>query len=90
MEEIPLPSANIKPTPNKVPKWVGKVTADILNVRTWAGTENPNIKSYPILRYSNLVDVCDTVKASDGSPWYYVRIAGKWYGFVSAQYIIKA
>lgn len=89
MEEIPLPSANIKSVPNKVPQWVGRVTADVLNVRTWAGTENPNIKSYPILRYSNLVDVCDTVKASDGSPWYYVRIAGKWYGFVSAQYIIK-
>ncbi len=90
VEEIPLPSANIKPTPNKVPKWVGRVDADILNVRTWAGIENPNIKSYPILRYSNLVDVCDTVKASDGSSWYYVRIAGKWFGFVSAQYIIKA
>ena len=74
---------------NKIPRWVGQVTADILNVRSWAGTENPNIKSYPILKYGNLVDVCDTVTAKDGTAWYYVRIAGKWYGFVSSKYIIK-
>ena len=61
---------------NKIPRWVGQVTADILNVRSWAGTENPNIKSYPILKYGNLVDVCDTVTAKDGTAWYYVRIAG--------------
>ena len=75
--------------PSKTPKWVGQVTATSLNVRTWAGTENPNIKSYPRLGYSNKIDVCDTVKAKDGSTWYYVRIAGKYYGFVSAKYIKK-
>lgn len=74
---------------NKTPKWVGQVTATALNVRTWAGTEYPNIKSYPRLGYSNKVDVCDTVKASNGQNWYYVRIAGKYYGFVSARYIKK-
>jgi hypothetical protein len=73
--------------PSKTPKWVGKVTASVLNVRTWAGTEFPNIKSYPILKKDNLVDVCDTVKASNGNPWYYIRIAGKYFGFVSAKYI---
>ena len=71
------------------PKWVGEVTAQSLNVRTWAGTEYPNIKSYPELAITNLVDVCDTVKAADGSVWYYIRIAGKYYGFVSAKYIKK-
>lgn len=70
-----------------VPKWVGEVTVYRLNVRTWAGTEYQNIKSYPTLAKTNLVDVCDTVKAADGSDWYYIRIAGKYYGFVSAKYI---
>lgn len=88
------PKEDPKPTtsgaPNKSPKWVGKVTADALNVRSWAGTENPNIKSYPMLYRDNLVDVCDTVKAKDGGSWYYVRIAGKIYGFVSAKYIARA
>lgn len=77
-----------KPTAiNKTPRWVGEVTADALNVRIWAGTEYPNIKSWPILKKTNLVDVCDTIDDSKGNPWYYIRIAGKYYGFVSAKYI---
>lgn len=75
---------------NKTPKWVGKVTASSLNVRKWAGKEYGRIKSYPYLYRGNLVDVCDTVKASDGKAWYYIRIAGKYYGFVSSDYIVKA
>lgn len=75
---------------NRTPKWVGKCTADSLHVRTWAGTENPDIKSWPRLGLGNLVDVCDTVKASDGSDWYYIRIDGRIYGFVSAEYIVRA
>lgn len=68
--------------------FVGKVTASVLNVRTWAGTEYPQIKSYPTLNRGNLVDVMNyTQKANDGSEWYYIRIAGKCYGFVSAEYI---
>ena len=76
-------------TLSKTTKWVGRVTASRLNVRTWAGAENPNIKSYPYLDRGNLVDVCDTVKAKDGSDWYYIRIAGKYYGFVSAKWIVR-
>ena len=75
---------------NKTPKWVGKVTASSLNVRKWAGKEYGRIKSYPYLYRGNLVDVCDTVKAADGKAWYYIRIAGKYYGFVSSDYIVKA
>lgn len=74
---------------SKTPKWVGRVTASLLNVRTWAGVNNPTIKSYPLLANGNLVDVCDEVKAADGSKWYYVRIAGKYYGFVSANWIAR-
>lgn len=76
--------------PSKTPKFVGKVTANSLNVRTWAGTENAKLKSYPMLAKGNLIDVCDTVKSKDGNPWYYIRIAGKYFGFVSAKYIKKA
>lgn len=76
-------------TLSKTPKWVGKVTANSLNVRTWAGTENAQLKSYPMLAKGNLIDVCDTVKAKDGNPWYYIRIAGKYFGFASAKYIKK-
>lgn len=74
---------------SKTPKWVGKVTANTLNVRTWAGTEYAQLKSYPTLAKGNLVDVCDTIKAKDGASWYYIRIAGKYFGFVSAKYICK-
>ena len=70
--------------------YVGKVTANILNVRTWAGTEYPQIKSYPTLEKGNLVDVMNfTQTAADGGQWYYIRIAGKYHGFVSAAYIQK-
>ena len=69
---------------------MGKVTANTLNVRTWAGTEYAQLKSYTTLAKGNLVDVCDTIKAKDGASWYYIRIAGKYFGFVSAKYIKKA
>lgn len=70
--------------------FVGRVTASKLNVRTWAGTEFPTIKSYPQLSKGNLVDVMNyTQKANDGSEWYYIRINGKYHGFVSAKYIQK-
>lgn len=73
----------------KTPQWVGKVTADKLNVRTWAGVNNPTIKSWPQLSNGNLVDVCDVVNAADGSRWYYIRIDGRIYGFVHSAYIAK-
>lgn len=58
-------------------------------MRTWAGATT-SIKSWPKLNKSNLIDVCDTVKASNGHPWYYVRIAGKYYGFVDSNFVKKA
>ncbi len=73
----------------KTPQWTGRVTADVLNVRTWAGTNNATIKSWPQLNEGNLVDVCDVVNAEDGSRWYYIRIDGRIYGFVHSAYIEK-
>ena len=74
---------------NKTPKYVAKVTATELNVRSWAGTENPKIKKWPLLKKGNLVDVCDTIRAADKSKWNYIRIAGKYYGFVAKKYLKK-
>ena len=65
-------------TPSKTPKWVGAVNTNELNVRTGSGTENPKLAAYPLLRQHNLVDVCDTVRASDGTDWYYGYVCGKY------------
>lgn len=73
---------------NRKPLWTGKVIT-LLNVRTWAGAENPRIKSWPQLAEGDTVEVCDTVKAKNGNDWYYIRINGKIYGFVNADYISK-
>lgn len=71
--------------------FVGKVTEKLIDVRTWAGEEYPNIKKYPHLAKGNLVDVMNyTQTANDKSKWYYVKIAGKYFGFVSAKYVEKA
>lgn len=74
---------------SKTPKWVGKINQNNVPVRTWAGKENPQLKSYPKLNKGNLVDVYDSVKSVGGNKWYYVRIAGKYYGFVWKKYIYK-
>ena len=70
--------------------FVGKVSATFTAVCTWAGTDYPTIKKYPKLEKSNLVDVMNyTQKDTTGASWYYVRIAGKYFGFVPAKDIQK-
>lgn len=70
--------------------FVGKVTAKSTAVCTWAGTEYPTIKKWPALEKDNLVDVMNyTQKDTTGASWYYVRIAGKYFGFVPAKDIQK-
>ena len=71
----------------------GNVTATVLNVRTWAGTEYPTLKKIPYLNYKDSVEVMNyTQKDSKRADWYYVRITvgkKKYYGFCKAQYIAK-
>lgn len=70
--------------------FVEKVSVTSTDVRTWAGSNYPTIKKWPKLNKGNLADVMNfTQKASDGSSWYYIRIAGKYFGFVSAKHIGK-
>lgn len=94
------PQVNSNPKPvakkeiklNESQKWVGECIADELNVRSWAGKEYANIHSWPILRHGNRVGICDSLKAKDGSTWYYIVISNNQlkkpiHGFVSAKYI---
>ena len=67
---------------HKDPQCVGRVTAPQLPVKTWAGDKYDAIESYPVLNKDDLVDLCDAING-----WYYIRIAGKYYGFVNGRYI---
>ena len=71
---------------NKTIKWYG-VTTDDLNVRTWAGTGNKTCSFSP-LKKGTKIGICDSVKASDGSIWYYIKYNSK-YGFVHSGYVKK-
>lgn len=71
--------------PSKTPKWVGRVNCHILNVHVKPDVNSANLSSWPKLARNNLVDVCDTVITD--RKWYYIRIAGKYYGYVDARYI---
>ena len=52
-------------------------------LRTWAGVENSKLKSFPEVNKNQKLGVCDSIKADDGSTWYFVKIEDK-YGFVAA------
>lgn len=84
------PSTPSKPTTststklNSTVKWKGTTITE-LNVRKWAGTENATCSFSP-LKANVSVDVCDSVKAKDGSTWYYIKYNGK-YGFVHSSYV---
>ena len=68
---------------NTIPKWIGKAT-QYCNVYTLPNTTSDLLVEWPHLGKDNLVDVCD----EDGR-FYYVRIAGLYYGFVEKQYIVN-
>mgnify|MGYP004613207633 FL=1 len=70
--------------------FVGEVKTKETDVRTWAGEEYPTIKKYPSIKKTNLVDVMNyTQKDSEGKKWYFVKIVGKYLGFVKASDIKK-
>ena len=84
-------TSEIKNKQNKNERlFVGKVSVNTTDVRTWAGDEYPIIKKWPSLAKGNLVDVMNyTQKDKKGQNWYYVRIAGKYLGFVLAKHVEK-
>lgn len=73
-------------TLNESTKWVGRITGNGVNVRTWAGTENATCKTIGPLSKHSVVNVCDNVPAADGAIWYYINYQGR-YGFVHSRYV---
>ena len=67
--------------------WIGQVTATQLNVRTWAGIQNPTLKSIPKIYKGGHIGVCGTVKDKNNQDWYYICINNTIYGFVMSRYI---
>lgn len=80
-------TTSTKSSISKAVKYEGIVTATSLNVRTWAGKENKEVYFSPLKKGTH-VYICDKISASDNTPWYYIKYAGK-YGFVSATYVEK-
>lgn len=64
-----------------------KVTANALYVRSWAGIEFNALKSIPIIYKDKNVQICDSIQASNGTTWYYIKIDNKIYGFVNYRYV---
>ena len=64
-----------------------KVTANALYVRSWAGVEYKTLKSIPFIYKDKIVQVCDSIQASNGTTWYYIRIDNKIYGFINYRYV---
>ena len=73
---------------SKYPKYVEMATT-LVNVRTGPGAENPNLAVWPRLGEGNKVDYCDERQIPSGALWHYVRIAGKYYGWVNSKYLKK-
>ena len=77
--------------PSKEPKWVGKVSyTEAINVKVGPGSKYDNLPQYPKLNPTNLIDICDETINEAGNKWYYVRIAGQYFGWVYAKHIVKA
>lgn len=84
----PTSKPSPKPGLNKTEKFVGVVTASVLNVRKGAGTSFDKCKTFGPLKKGTKVSVCDTATAKDKTTWYYIKYDGH-YGFVSGKYIKK-
>lgn len=72
-------------SPSRTAVFSATVTASALNVRTWAGAQNTKCSFSPLAKGA-VVQVCDSILATDGSTWYYIKSGNK-YGFVHSGYI---
>lgn len=83
-------AARMATTTCETVKYVAKVTAMKLNVRTGAGLNYSNLSSYPYLLKDNLVDVLeDEIAGSNGSEWSKIKIAGKHTAYVCSDYLSR-
>ena len=65
-------------------KVVGVPDNDVLNVRIGPSATCDRLKAWPALGNGNEVDVCGR---NNDQTWLYIRIAGQYFGWVSAKYI---
>lgn len=73
--------------------WVGTVTASTLSVRKGAGTNYPELNSYPEIPRGTVVGICSDTQDATGFPWYLIRVCGAKgdaYGWVTSKYIGRA
>ena len=80
-------SASTSSALNETEKWKGVINATAA-VRTWAGTSYKECSFSP-LKNGDKVSVLDTVKASKGADWYYIKFNGKT-GFIHSKYVSKS
>lgn len=72
------------------PKFVAKVSyTQPIAVKIGPASTYASLAEYPILNPGNLIDVCDETINEKGNKWYYIRIAGKYYGWVYAKRVTK-
>lgn len=74
---------------NNTPKFNGTVTT-LLNIRKQPKVGNNNLISYPTLPANYKVKICDAMRDSAGTVWYFIQIDGDKgikYGFANANYI---
>lgn len=71
------------------PKWVGEAYGlPVMDVHSRPDPTSIPITGYPRLGAGNLFDVCDAVVV-DGVVWFYIRIAGKYYGWLQKDYVLR-
>lgn len=71
------------------PMWVGEAYGyPLMDVHSRPSYDSIPITGYPRLAAGNLFDVCDGVVV-DGVVWYYIRIAGKHYGWLEKAHVLR-
>lgn len=70
---------------SKEPKWVGSITLPPLPVRSAPSESAELLPDWPYLGHGNLVDVCSEI-----GDWCYIRIAGKYFGYIPAENVKAA
>lgn len=68
-------------TPEAVAEVYGKEVATVYSMPDESAKK---LKAWPELGVGNLVDICDEYEG-----WYYIRIAGKHYGWLQKQYLLR-
>ena len=67
----------------------GVVNTKSLYVREGVGKEYNPLRSVPVITENEEVEILDTIKGTDDTDWYHIKMKDDIYGYVKAEYIIK-